>query len=53
MDSKINRLNKIIFIYYIFKKIEKFKILTEQLSLNKKIEIMENLIKLKIIKFKY
>ena len=41
------------FIYYIFKKVKKPEILTEQLSLNKKIKIIKNLIKLKIAKFKH
>ena len=53
MNPKINRLGKIIFIYYIFKRVKKSKILTKQFSLNKKIKIMKNLTELGIVKFKY
>ena len=38
--------------YHILKKIEKFKILIKQFSLNKKFKIMKDLIKLRIIEFK-
>ena len=53
MDFKINRLCKIIFIYYIFKRVIKSKILTKQFNLNGKIKIMEDLTELGIAKLKH
>ena len=53
MNSKINRLNKMMPTYHILKRIKKPEILTKQFSLIKKIKVIKDLTKLGIIKPKH